>query len=46
MSQIEAVVLLRRKSGPMNELVGEWRQLHNEEFHNIYSSPNIVTMIL
>jgi hypothetical protein len=22
-----------------------WRELHNEELHNLYSSPNIVRMI-
>ena len=24
---------------------GEWRELHNEELNNLYSSPNIVRMI-
>jgi hypothetical protein len=25
-------------------MTGGWRKLHNEEFHNLYSSPNIVRM--
>jgi hypothetical protein len=24
---------------------GSWRKLHNEELHNLYSSPNIIRMI-
>jgi hypothetical protein len=24
---------------------GHWRKLHNEEHHNLYSSPNIIRMI-
>jgi hypothetical protein len=27
------------------ELKGGWRKLHNEEFHNLYSSPSIIRMI-
>jgi hypothetical protein len=23
----------------------DWRKLHNEELHNVYSSPNIIRMI-
>jgi hypothetical protein len=26
-------------------LTGDWRRLHNEELHNLYSSPNIIRMI-
>jgi hypothetical protein len=26
-------------------VTGGWRELHNEELHNSYSSPNIITMI-
>jgi hypothetical protein len=26
-------------------VAGGWRKLHNEELHNLYSSPNIIRMI-
>jgi hypothetical protein len=26
-----------------NEVKGDWRKLHNEELHNLYSSPRIIT---
>jgi hypothetical protein len=26
----------------MEEVAGKWRELHNEELHNLYSSPNII----
>jgi hypothetical protein len=33
--------VLRRIFGPKREEVtGDWRQLHNEELHNLNSSPN------
>jgi hypothetical protein len=25
-------------------VAGSWRKLHNEELHNLYSSPNIIRM--
>jgi hypothetical protein len=38
--------VLRRISGPKREKVrGGWRKLHNEEFHNMCSSPNIIKVI-
>jgi hypothetical protein len=27
------------------EIIGEWRKMHNEELHNLYSLPNIIRMI-
>jgi hypothetical protein len=26
-------------------VTGDWSKLHNEELHNLYSSPNIIRMI-
>jgi hypothetical protein len=38
--------VLRRIFGPKrDEVAGGWRKLHNEELHNLYSSPNIIRMI-
>jgi hypothetical protein len=35
--------VLRRIFGPkMEEVVGGWRRLHNEELHNLYASSNII----
>jgi hypothetical protein len=38
--------MLRRISEPKrDEMVGCWGKLHDEEFHNLYSSPSIIRMI-
>jgi hypothetical protein len=29
-----------------DEILGGWRKLRNEELHNLYSSPNIIRMIM
>jgi hypothetical protein len=37
--------VLRIYGPKRDELTGDWRKLHNEELHNLYSSPNIIRMI-
>jgi hypothetical protein len=38
--------VLKRTLGPKSdEVTGEWRKLHNEEFHILTSSPNIIWQI-
>jgi hypothetical protein len=38
--------VLRRIFGPKrDEVTGGWRKLHNDELHNLYSSPSISRMI-
>jgi hypothetical protein len=38
--------VLRRIFGPKrDEETGGWRMLHNEELHNLYSSPSIIRVI-
>jgi hypothetical protein len=38
--------VLRRIFGPKRvEVTGELRKLHNEELHDLYSSPSIITII-
>jgi hypothetical protein len=38
--------VLRRIFGPKREgVTGGWRKLHNEELHNLYSSPSIIRII-
>ena len=39
--------MLRRIFGPKRDKVkGEWRRLHNEELNYLYSSPNIIRVII
>jgi hypothetical protein len=38
--------VLRRIFGPKrDEVTGEWRKLHNEELHDLYSSASIIRII-
>jgi hypothetical protein len=38
--------VLRRIFVPKrDEMTGEWRKLHNEELHNLYSSPDIIRQV-
>ena len=38
--------VLRRIFGPKrDEVTKEWRKLHNEEFNDLYSSPNFIRLI-
>jgi hypothetical protein len=37
--------VLRKIFGPKREEDGSWRKLHNDELHNLYSSPNVVRVI-
>jgi hypothetical protein len=36
--------VLRKIYGPRREEDGSWRKLHNDEFHSLYSSLNIVSV--
>jgi hypothetical protein len=37
--------VLRRIFGPKrDEVKGSWRKVHNEELHNLYSSPSMIKM--
>jgi hypothetical protein len=38
--------VLGRIFGPKREEDGSWRKLHNDELHSLYSSPNIVRVII
>jgi hypothetical protein len=37
--------MLCRIFRPQREEDGSWRKLHNDEFHNLYSSPDIIRVI-
>jgi hypothetical protein len=41
----EKRVLRRILEPKRDEVIGGWRKLHNEELHNLCSSPNIIRMI-
>jgi hypothetical protein len=42
---IESRVLRRISVPKRDEVTGEWRKLHNEELHYLYSSPSIIKII-
>jgi hypothetical protein len=37
--------VLRRIFGPKREEDGSWKKLHNDEFHSLYYSPNVIWVI-
>jgi hypothetical protein len=42
----QAFIRVLRLFGPKrDEETGGWRKLHNEELHNLYSSPSIIRII-
>jgi hypothetical protein len=42
---LENRVLRRMFGSKRDEVTGGWRKLHNEELHNLYSSPSIIRML-
>jgi hypothetical protein len=42
---LHGVVFENRVLRRREEVAGGWRRLHNEELHNSYASPNIVSVI-
>jgi hypothetical protein len=39
--------VLRRIFGPKrDDVIAEWRKLHNEELHDLYSSPSCIIRIM
>jgi hypothetical protein len=45
MKIFENRVLRRIFGSKRDEKIGGWKELHNYELHNFYSSPNIITII-
>jgi hypothetical protein len=36
----------KKVCGPKGEVTEGWRKLHSDEHHNLYSSPNIIRLII
>jgi hypothetical protein len=45
MRVFENRVLMRIFEPKRDEVTGEWRKLHNEQLHDLYSLPTIVRVI-
>jgi hypothetical protein len=45
LSVFENRVLKRIFGHKRDEVTGEWRKLHNEELHNLYSSQDIIRQV-
>jgi hypothetical protein len=41
----ESRMLIKIFGPKREEVTGDWKILHKEELHNVYSSPDIVTVI-
>jgi hypothetical protein len=39
------VILVRIFDLKRDEVTEDWRKLHNDEFHNLYSSPNVIRIM-
>jgi hypothetical protein len=39
---MENLIILIIFGPKRDDVTGDWRKLHNEELHNLYSSPNII----
>jgi hypothetical protein len=42
---VENMVLRKIVCSKRDEITGDWRELHNEELHNLYSAPSIIRII-
>jgi hypothetical protein len=45
MTNLQQLLNCHNTLGPKREEDGSWRKLHNDELHDLYSSPNIVRVI-
>jgi hypothetical protein len=41
----ESAVLRKVFEPKRNKVTGDWRRVHNEELHDLYTSPNIIQVI-